>query len=71
MKNYLSQIMNDAFEILEAKKVEWPVELDKQQKIMLMNKCLEYFELNEDYNKCKVIQHKIQVMSRKRIRRKS
>jgi len=71
MKNYFSQIMSDAFQILKAKKVNWPSELDKQQKIMLLNKCLAYFEHYEEYDKCKTIQHKIQIMSRKRTRRKS
>jgi hypothetical protein len=71
MKNYFSQIMDDSFKLLEAKKVNWPIELDKQQKILLLNKCLEYFEFHEDYDKCTALQRKIQIMSRKRTRRKS
>ena len=59
MKNYFNQIMHEGYVLLVADTVDWPYELEDEQKINLLQLALEYFQDLEEYEKCILLQKKI------------
>lgn len=59
MKNYFSDMMVDGYELFVAEKIYWPVELEDDQKIKLLESAIEYFCEKEEYLKCSVLQKRI------------
>lgn len=59
MENYFNQVMTDAYTLLTSKRVNWPYELDNDQKIQFMENVIKYFSELEDYQKCNTIQKKL------------
>lgn len=59
MENYFNQVMTDAYRLLTSKRVNWPYELDNDQKIQFMENVIKYFSELEDYQKCNTIQKKL------------
>ena len=60
MKNYFKDMMTDGYELLIEDKVIWPYELNKAQKIELLQAALCYFEEIEQYEKCAILKKKIE-----------
>lgn len=59
MENYFNQVMTDAYTLLTSKRVNWPYELDNDQKVQFMENVIKYFSDLEDYQKCSLIQKKL------------
>ena len=59
MKNYFSNMMSEGYDILVSKEIVWPKELEKDQKIELLNQAIKYFTEVEEYRKCAILQTKI------------
>ena len=59
MENYFNQVMTDAYTLLTSKRVNWPYELDNDQKVQFMENVIKYFSDLEDYQKCSLIQTKL------------
>lgn len=64
MSKYYDQMMLDNYQLLSARKVNWPHELDNSQKVELLQKTLAYFEEAEEYVKCAVLVKKIKSINR-------
>jgi len=62
MENYFNKMMFDSFELLVAKKISWPAELMDSQKVALLQSAIEYFQELEDYEKCVILQNKINLI---------
>ena len=43
MKNYFNQLMKDGYYLLVQDKINWPYELEIDQKVQLLNLAIEYF----------------------------
>ena len=63
MENYFNQVMTDAYTLLTSKRVNWPYELEIDQKVQLLNLAIEYFQELEEYEKCTLLQKKIEVLN--------
>ena len=52
MKNYFNQLMKDGYYLLVQDKINWPYELEIDQKVQLLNLAIEYLKvlLSEDTN---------------------
>jgi hypothetical protein len=59
MKNYFNQMMAEGYELLTSDKVNWPYELNDSMKIQLLEKAANYFVELEEYEKCAILQKKI------------
>ena len=70
MENYFNQVMTDAYTLLTSKRVNWPYELDNDQKVQFMENVIKYFSDLEDYQKCSLIQKKLDSFN-KRNKKKS
>ena len=75
MKNYFKKLMNDGYEILVAKRIQWPHELLDSQKVELLEQAIEFFQDQEEYEKCAILKKKIEAIynpkpKRKRISKK-
>ena len=53
-------MMSDGYQLLVKDKVAWPYELNKAQKVELLETALSYFQEIEDYKKCAVLKKKIE-----------
>ena len=62
MKNYFNQLMKDGYYLLVQDKINWPYELEIDQKVQLLNLAIEYFQELEEYEKCTLLQKKIEVL---------
>ena len=51
MKNYFNQLMQDGYHLLVQDKINWPYELETDQKVQLLNLAIEYFQELEEYGK--------------------
>ena len=75
MKNYFNQVMKDGYDLLIADKIDWPKDLLDSQKVELLQQAMNYFVEVEEYEKCIILQKKIeevfQPKRRPRIRRKT
>lgn len=63
MKNYFNQLMKDGYYLLVQDKINWPYELETDQKVQLLNLAIEYFQELEEYEKCTLLQKKIEVLN--------
>lgn len=63
MKNYFNNIMVEGFELLAADNVDWPYELTQCQQIELLKHAIVYFEELEEYEKCSILQQKIELVN--------
>ena len=63
MKNYFNQLMKDGYYLLVQDKINWPYELEIDQKVQLLNLAIEYFQELEEYEKCTLLQKKIEVLN--------
>jgi hypothetical protein len=63
MKNYFNQLMQDGYHLLIQDKINWPYELETDQKVQLLNLAIEYFQELEEYEKCTLLQKKIEVLN--------
>ncbi len=63
MKNYFNQLMQDGYHLLVQDKINWPYELETDQKVQLLNLAIEYFQELEEYEKCTLLQKKIEVLN--------
>lgn len=68
MQNYFGQMMKDGYELLVAKRPIWPVELDRIQKIELLQHAINYFKDLEEYEKCSILKTKIDNLHKKPVR---
>jgi hypothetical protein len=50
--DFLDLVLYEGFKLLTAKKVKWPHQLTKEQKIELIEACIHYYTEREDYEKC-------------------
>lgn len=62
-RNYFNDIMNDIQEILYAENVDWPNELNNEDKVKLLNSAIEYFTKVEEYEKCKILHDQIAILA--------
>jgi hypothetical protein len=62
MKNYFNQLMQDGYHLLVQDKINWPYELETDQKVQLLNLAIEYFQELEEYAKCAALRDKIELV---------
>ena len=55
--------MVEGFELLAADNVDWPYELTRLQQVELLTQAMMYFEEQEEYEKCIVLQQKIELVN--------
>lgn len=63
MKNYFNDVMVEGFELLAADNVDWPYELTQCQQVELLTQAMMYFQDQEEYEKCHVLQKKIELVN--------
>lgn len=52
--------MRDSYELLIAETIEWPFELSDSNKVELLQQAIAYFSEIEEYEKCVILQRKIE-----------
>ena len=52
MENYFAHIMNNGLDIMSESPIAWPDDFSKENKIILLNKMIEYFNSIENFNAC-------------------
>jgi hypothetical protein len=63
MTNYFNNVMVEGFELLAADNVDWPYELTQCQQVELLTQAMMYFEEQEEYEKCSILQQKIELVN--------
>ena len=62
MKNYFNQLMTDGYDLLVKDNNRWPADLSDSQKVELLQQAINYFISTEEYEKCAILQKKINEM---------
>jgi hypothetical protein len=62
MENYFKQLMGEGSILLLQDNVNWPGELSDANKVDLLQKAIKYYEGLEEYEKCALLQKKIELI---------
>ena len=62
--------MEDGYELLVAKRIRWPHELLDSQKVDLLEQAIDFFRVQEEYEKCAILKKKIDEICNPRPKRK-
>jgi hypothetical protein len=54
-ENFLEEVLEKGFDLLNSEKIKWPRALNKQQRLILIDTYIQYFTEREDYSKCAVL----------------
>lgn len=63
-ENHFNQLMEAGYSILTEHQIAWPKEFTLENKLALLNKTLNYFEVNERYRECAMLSKKIKNLSK-------
>lgn len=55
-KNYLNDILVDGVALLTSPKLKFPRELSNEDRIMLFQRMIKYFEIQEEYLQCAALE---------------
>lgn len=55
-KNYVEEILKDGVLLLTKNKVRYPKELNTDDKILLLQRMIKYFEIKEEYLLCAALE---------------
>lgn len=59
-KNYFNDTMNTAYKLVTEQTVDWPYEMDYDDQKKLINKMIDYYSDQEDFEKCIILKQKLQ-----------
>jgi hypothetical protein len=55
-KNYVDDILKDGVKLLTSNKIRYPSELSVDDRILLLQRMIKYFENKEEYLKCAALE---------------
>ena len=54
--NYFDSLLQDVVNILNNDTIDWPMELNSDQRKALVNKLIAHYKSREEYEKCKSLE---------------
>jgi hypothetical protein len=58
--NYFNAMMDTTYKLVTDKSVDWPDEMTSSNQKRLIDKMIEYYSNNEDFEKCVILKQKLQ-----------
>jgi hypothetical protein len=58
--NYFNIMMDATYKLVAAELVDWPNEMASSDQKRLIDKMIEYYSNNEDFEKCVILKQKLQ-----------
>jgi hypothetical protein len=55
-KNYVDDILKEGVKLLTSNKIRFPSELSVDDRILLLQRMIKYFEIKEEYLKCAALE---------------